>query len=219
MRRFRKLVVAAIVSGVGIAGGAAFAAIPGSGGVINGCYSTKNGALSVVDSAAKCPNGTSSITWNQTGPQGPAGPAGPTGPTGPQGPAGPSSVNWTQMVSPVGLPVSGPLISVNEPGPNAVSQATVWLLNNSTTTTYNVWCQLVMGGSSPTTDTKEVTLPPGNGTTAGNAEVTLLGSAFSTAGSVSQVTCGTKDTIVAPRDLAAQWVALSSQAVGSLTQS
>jgi hypothetical protein len=70
--------------------GLAHASIPGSNGVINGCYQTKgtNHAVTVVDSTAQCPAGYTSLNWNKTGPQGPTGPAGPKGAKGPQGPAG-----------------------------------------------------------------------------------------------------------------------------------
>jgi hypothetical protein len=73
------LVVAAI------GGGVAYASIPGSGNVINGCRDIRTGALSVIDSTAKCPKGTTGLNWNQTGPAGPAGPTGPAGPPGPTG--------------------------------------------------------------------------------------------------------------------------------------
>ncbi|HEX8647194.1 MAG TPA: hypothetical protein VF715_09845 [Thermoleophilaceae bacterium] len=43
------------------AGGWAVAAIPGTDGTVRGCYSTKTGALRVVDSKAKCPSGTKSV--------------------------------------------------------------------------------------------------------------------------------------------------------------
>jgi Collagen triple helix repeat (20 copies) len=101
----------AIVAALALVGaGIAYAAIPDSSGVIHGCYSTKNGALRVIDSAAKCGNGEVALNWNQqgrkgatgaTGPQGPAGPKGdpgpagtpgPTGDTGATGPQGPSGV-------------------------------------------------------------------------------------------------------------------------------
>lgn len=98
-RLARYTALAGAVAAVGLVGGTAFASIPGSTGVINGCYSTKNGALSVIDSSAKCPNGTTALSWNQTGPQGPAGATGPQGPagaTGPQGPAGPIGATGAQ---------------------------------------------------------------------------------------------------------------------------
>lgn len=86
-----KKLAAAAVAAAAVAGtaGVSFASIPASSGTINGCYNNKNGALSVIDSSAKCPNGTTSLNWNQTGPPGPAGPTGATGAAGPQGPAGP----------------------------------------------------------------------------------------------------------------------------------
>jgi hypothetical protein len=77
----------------------AWAAIPGPGGVINGCYTAVSGNLRIVDGTTCLPKETP-ISWNQAGTPGPAGPAGPagkngidgkdgaTGPTGPAGPAG-----------------------------------------------------------------------------------------------------------------------------------
>lgn len=84
------------VLGVVLAGGAAYAAIPDSNGVINGCYQKKVGNLRVIDSSAgqSCRHSEVPISWSQTGPQGPPGPQGPkgdtgaTGATGPQGPKG-----------------------------------------------------------------------------------------------------------------------------------
>jgi len=68
---------------------AAFASIPGSGGVISGCYAKSGGALRVIDSSVTaCKVGETSLNWNQQGPQGPAGPKGDTGPAGPAGPKG-----------------------------------------------------------------------------------------------------------------------------------
>ena len=72
------------------------AGIPGSDGLIHGCYSA-NGAtatngtqLNVVDGRASCAKGQAEISWNQTGLQGPVGLKGDTGDTGPAGPAGPA---------------------------------------------------------------------------------------------------------------------------------
>lgn len=56
-------------------GGIAYASIPGPDGTINGCYKTSTGVLSVIDSSSTCPSGSTSLNWNQTGPQGPAGPS------------------------------------------------------------------------------------------------------------------------------------------------
>jgi hypothetical protein len=70
-------------------GGVALATIPGSGGVIGGCYAKSTGALRVIDASnGQCKGGESALTWNQTGPQGRKGDSGPQGPKGDQGPQG-----------------------------------------------------------------------------------------------------------------------------------
>jgi hypothetical protein len=77
--------------------GVAYAAIPGSSGVINGCYSGGQGQLRVIDTekGESCKNNETAISWNQKGVKGDPGAAGPpgatgaTGATGPPGPAGP----------------------------------------------------------------------------------------------------------------------------------
>lgn len=69
-----------------VAGGVAYAAIPDSSGTIHACYAKSGGALRVIDSAASCKSGETSLNWSQQGVPGPAGPAGPTGPVGPAGP-------------------------------------------------------------------------------------------------------------------------------------
>src|SRR5438067_256507 len=63
----RRLALVAVLALVGA--GIAYAAIPDSSGVIHGCYSTKNGALRVIDSSAKCANGEVALNWNQQGPK------------------------------------------------------------------------------------------------------------------------------------------------------
>lgn len=89
LSRIRKL---ALVGAVMIAlpsAGIAYAAIPGSNGVIQGCYDS-GGNVKVV-SELPCPKSWTPLAWNQTGPQGPVGATGPQGPigaTGPQGPKG-----------------------------------------------------------------------------------------------------------------------------------
>ena len=94
LRRSRWFLVGAVV-GVVVVGGAAYAAIPDSNGVIHGCYQKNNGQLKLIDPSTgdTCNPSEIPISWSQTGPQGPAGPAGPAGPKGdigPQGPAGPA---------------------------------------------------------------------------------------------------------------------------------
>ncbi len=71
---------AAVLAGTGTA----LASIPGSDGVIHGCYLVKDGTLRVIDTDAgqSCVKGEKGLSWNQAGPQGPAGPAGPQGDPG-----------------------------------------------------------------------------------------------------------------------------------------
>jgi hypothetical protein len=90
-RRGRLAAVAGVLALV-TAGGVAYAAIPGPGGVIQACYTKSGGALRVVDSAASCKSGETSLNWSQQGLPGPVGPAGPAGAQGPVGPAGPGSL-------------------------------------------------------------------------------------------------------------------------------
>jgi hypothetical protein len=74
----------AAVSMLAVAG-IAYATIPDSGGVIHGCYTTKDGSLRVIDPGAggACDaKKETALDWNQTGPTGATGPQGPTGPTG-----------------------------------------------------------------------------------------------------------------------------------------
>jgi hypothetical protein len=82
-----------VASGAGLAAllvcGVALATIPGSDGVIRGCYTKSNGALRVVDTAgAGCKSGEAALSWNTAGPQGPKGDIGSAGPQGAPGPKG-----------------------------------------------------------------------------------------------------------------------------------
>ncbi len=76
MRKIAVLAISVVlVSGGAIAAASASAAT--SGRTIHGCVRARTGALSVLEkSSAKCPKGTTALTWNTTGPAGPRGPAG-----------------------------------------------------------------------------------------------------------------------------------------------
>jgi hypothetical protein len=93
LRASPALLVAAAALVVAL-GGVAYAGIPGSQGVIYGCYDS-GGNLKVIKSGQSCARGFTSLNWNQSGPQGPQGPAGATGQQGPQGPPGATDVFWT----------------------------------------------------------------------------------------------------------------------------
>jgi Collagen triple helix repeat (20 copies) len=103
--------VGAIVA-TALVGSVAWAAIPGPGGVIQGCYDS-GGNLRVVD-ALPCPRNFTALQWNQQGQPGQQGPQGipgskgdkgdqgvqgvqgPKGDTGPQGNTGPQGVPGQQ---------------------------------------------------------------------------------------------------------------------------
>ena len=66
--RLKSLVAASAVVAVGvIVVGIAYAAIPGGGGRIQGCYVTKGGALRVVNAASECTKQELPLDWNQAG--------------------------------------------------------------------------------------------------------------------------------------------------------
>lgn len=72
----RVLTILALVAALLVVGGVAWGSIPGSDGVIHGCYKTSNpatGSVIVVDETASCPSGFAPLNWNQTGPAGVSG--------------------------------------------------------------------------------------------------------------------------------------------------
>lgn len=91
-RNGTKAIAAAVIVGLSIGGGVAWASVPGPDGVIHGCYKASDGgdggnkgSLRVVDVATDCKKSERTLDWNQTGPQGPQGPQGIQGVQGTQG--------------------------------------------------------------------------------------------------------------------------------------
>jgi hypothetical protein len=78
--------VAATIALVVAVSGVAAAAIPGSNGVIHGCYQKKGGSLRVISAARHCPGSQKAIAWNQSGPRGLQGVQGMQGIQGVPGP-------------------------------------------------------------------------------------------------------------------------------------
>jgi hypothetical protein len=80
MRMNRRLMLSIAVALVAAVAGVAYAAIPGTDGVISGCYA-KGGDLRVIDAEAGsyCKSGETALSWNQIGQQGPIGPKGDPG--------------------------------------------------------------------------------------------------------------------------------------------
>ena len=113
------IAVSSATAALVVAGGVAFATgvIPGSDGVIHGCYDKQNGNLRVIDPASdSCRQSELEIQWNQTGPQGPQGEQGPQGPAGANGsarayahilPAGTIDAAKTSHVASVRHPATG----------------------------------------------------------------------------------------------------------------
>jgi hypothetical protein len=97
--RRRDLIAAAAgaLAATALAGGVAWAAIPGSDGTIQGCYGKIGGILRVIDPSKgeKCFGGEVPISWNQKGAKGDPGVKGDTGAKGTQGIQGPAGVNGT----------------------------------------------------------------------------------------------------------------------------
>ncbi len=91
-RKWRLAVLGAAVA-LAAASGIAYAAIPGSDGVIHGCVNA-SGGVRVIDPGAggSCSTGESALNWNLTGAKGATGLQGSPGPTGNAGPAGSSGL-------------------------------------------------------------------------------------------------------------------------------
>jgi hypothetical protein len=80
-----------------LAGGVAWAAIPGPTGLIQGCYDA-GGNVKVVETLP-CPRGYTPFSWSQQGIQGLKGDAGPQGPKGDKGDAGPAGQSFSGTVT------------------------------------------------------------------------------------------------------------------------
>lgn len=91
MDRKRITIIAAALVAAGVAAvGVAYGGIPGTGGVIHGCYTPTSGGLRVIDNTqTTCKAPEKALDWNQTGPPGPKGDQGLPGPKGDQGVPGP----------------------------------------------------------------------------------------------------------------------------------
>src|ERR1700729_4230938 len=78
LRKRTALAVASSAAALVLAGGTAYASIPGTGGLITACYSRPAGNLRVIDAGAgaRCGTHEKKLSWNQTGPPGAAGPQG-----------------------------------------------------------------------------------------------------------------------------------------------
>ncbi len=130
--RARFVALTAVALGL-VAGGVAYATIPGSNGVIQGCYDS-GGNVKVVQ-ALPCPKGFTPLQWNQQGVPGTNGAPGPTGPTGaastvagPSGPTGPTSTvaGSTGATGPAG-PGFDFTTATGNPGPTITKAGTYFV--------------------------------------------------------------------------------------------
>jgi ethanolamine utilization microcompartment shell protein EutS len=81
-------VMATVAVFIALGGGAiAATTLTSSDGTITACVAKKSGAVKVVAAGKKCPKGTRTLTWNQTGRPGAQGPPGTPGAAGPPGTA------------------------------------------------------------------------------------------------------------------------------------
>ena len=79
----KKLVAVVVVLVAVVGGSAAFAAIPGAGGVIHSCYTRSGGSIRVIDATVtNCKSTETSLDWNQSGQPGVPGPQGLPGAQG-----------------------------------------------------------------------------------------------------------------------------------------
>src|SRR5436853_6356525 len=103
MNRKRLLTAAAgALVAAAIAGGVAYATIPGPGNVYSACMLKGVGTIRLIDKSlpptnlmSHCTDKETEIFWNQPGQPGPAGPAGPAGPKGDPGAPGTNGTNGT----------------------------------------------------------------------------------------------------------------------------
>ena len=161
------LATCVVVTAVAI-GGITYASIPGSDGVVHGCFrvtdglpliSTPRGSLRVVEGGERCGSHERAISWNEegqqgdtgprglqgeTGLQGPAGPIGPQGQAGPTGPTGASGTSqaWFEFDSALLVPEGQgtSVVQMNLPAGTFMAYATVWAEGTSVA---------IGGGGSP----------------------------------------------------------------------
>jgi hypothetical protein len=121
-----------------LAGTVAFASIPDSSGVINGCFQTQHGQLRVIDPATQhCLPSETAISWNQIGLHGPAGLAGPPGRPGPPGPpgSGGGSNGFVTGVRSGTLTITpSAVLTLTLPGGSYVLSASVFVSNSNSGT-------------------------------------------------------------------------------------
>jgi len=105
----RALVLGATALAVAVSGSVAYATIPGSNAVINGCYEKRTGVLRVIDAEAgkMCTSFETPISWNQRGLKGDQGLQGLQGEKGDKGEKGDPGTPAPLYTAGQGLELSG----------------------------------------------------------------------------------------------------------------
>jgi hypothetical protein len=183
----RKTLVGLVAVASAALAGAADATIPNSGGVIHGCYQTKQGTLRVIDTQAggACSNDETELNWNQTGPPGPPGPKGDPGGV----PALLAQENTPQTQLPIGDPYGTPVVLASKQVPAGAYLAIVNLQLMATAGhIQDVSCELTINGAFVTHGSQ---ILPSNfdGTL---SSLTLMHSLYTSGGTVS-VACENDD--------------------------
>lgn len=135
-RRTAALLGGLLVLGA-IAGGVAWATIPGGDGVIHGCYLKSGGTLRVIDaSVTSCKKTETAIWWNVAGPQGPPSEPGAPGEPGPPGPGaafadwnGAGGENYIELSEGVSTPILTLELPEEFTAAELVALSTVWITN------------------------------------------------------------------------------------------
>jgi hypothetical protein len=156
----RRDVIAALAGAavvVVFAGGVAWAAIPDASGVLNGCYSERDGSLRLVDSGAECKARELAISWSQQGPKGDKGDKGDRGDQGGQGDPGLDGTNGTNGQD--GINGIGVMSETELPGLNCADGGSKFTAANGVTYA----CDGAQGPQGPP-GTSEVLIANVNGT-------------------------------------------------------
>ena len=106
MKRRRGLVLVGVVAAAALAGGVAYATIPGPGDVYSACMLKGVGTIRLIDKSlpptnlmSRCTDKETEVSWNQAGQVGPAGPTGARGEPGAPGTNGTNGTNGKDGVS------------------------------------------------------------------------------------------------------------------------
>lgn len=155
---------------VALGGGLAYAVIPNSSGVIDGCYMKENGQLRVIDASnTTCRPSEQALQWNLQG---------VPGVPGPPGERGPSDVYFTGGSATNSLPVAGGfpgnysvVATLSLPAGTYVLDASPYVRNDDPTTSAIARCIMFVNGQSVGAHVAALTPSQGGGPYFGNVSI------------------------------------------------